>query len=212
MGQGLEPTDVDLFPIQTYPGASPAVGIPQPTDEFTVRANLEEHFQRFVDARKMKRGLMRRLLERFDDPKQQALFVDPATGQFEPHLMAMVLATAGTPGEGAIKALLDGQNPTARPAKVVYGELNSLDALAKADIVKDAQGGDQWLITADNELKQEPFPAAAAFIAHESMRQDLLQGQDEEIAAKSAEINVWKVHLLINPQLASLRYAGNQVP
>ena len=174
-GKAYEPSDVDLFPIQTHPGASPAVGIPQPTDEFPVRANLEEHFQRFVDAGKMKPRQMRRLLERFDDPEQQASFVDPDTGQFEPHLMAMVLATAGTPGEGAIRAIIDGQNPTGRPAKVICGDvLNTRGGFALSDIVKDAQGQDQWQITMDYLLKNEPFQAGGAPITHEAMHQDLL--------------------------------------
>jgi len=71
-GKAYTPTNQNLFPIQTSPGASPAVGIPQPTDPAVVRANLEQHFQRFVKAGKLKPWEMRRLLERFDNPLQRA--------------------------------------------------------------------------------------------------------------------------------------------
>ena len=40
--------------------------------------------------------------------------------------MAMVLATAGTSGEEAIKAILDGENPIGQPAKVEYRELPNI--------------------------------------------------------------------------------------
>jgi len=203
-GKAYEPTDVDLFPIQTYPGSTPAVGIPQPTDEFTVRANLEEHFQRFVDAGKLKPREMRRLLEHFDEPEQQALFVDPVTGQFEPHLMAMVLTTAGTPSEGAIKVILNGENPTGKAALVQYSEDLPINRIAESTFVTDTNGQVQWVILVNPLMKEEPFQAGSASVAHEGMHQDTLQGQNEEIAAKSVEINTWKQHLLMNSELASL--------
>jgi hypothetical protein len=159
-GKAYTPTDQNLFPIQTYPGASPAVGIPQPTDPAVVRAHLKQHFQRFVKAGKLKPWEMRRLLERFDNPLQRASFIDPVTGQFEPHLMAMMLTTAGTPGEGAIKALLDGENPIGKPAKVEYRELPN-NRIAESLFVTDEQGVRQWVIAMNPLLEDEPFQAGS---------------------------------------------------
>ena len=73
-----------------------------------------------------------------------------------------------------------------------------ISRIAESLFVLNEQGvAVQWIIAMHPLLKDEPFQTGSAFIAHEAMHQDTLQGQNEEIAGKSAEINTWKLHLLV---------------
>jgi hypothetical protein len=203
-GKAYEPTNIDLFPANVY-GGMPSQGIPQSTDPAVVREDLRQHFAAYIQTGRLHPALADLLLRWFDDVEKRQGFIDPTTGVFEPQLMAMVLATGGTPGQGSISAIIGGKNDTGRPARVVYyGELPP-GSLAGASVQPDPiDGQDRWIITIHPLLRNEPFLTVSALIAHEAMHQDNIQGQDEEIAGKSAEINTWKQHLLVSPELASI--------
>ncbi len=203
-GKAFEASNINLFPGTVFPGSQPPQPIPQSTDPSVVRQDLNDHFQRFVDAGKMNPGQMNRMLKIYDNEKYREVFTDPNTGQFEPQLMAAVLGTAGTPGQGTISAIIGGKNDTGRPARVVYGELPP-GLLGGASVQPDpADGLDRWFITVNPVLRNEPFQTVSALMAHEAMHQDNIPGQNEEIVARVAEINTWKQQVLVNPELASI--------
>jgi hypothetical protein len=201
-GKAYEPTNPDLFPSSVYDN-TPAQGIPQSTDPAVVREDLRQHFDAHIQAGRLQPALADLLLRWFDDAEKRQGFIDPTTGVFEPQLMAMVLATAGTPGQGSIPAIIGGKNETGWPAQVFYADLPG-QRIAEAEVIQDPKGQDQWIVRLNSRMRNEPFQVSSAILAHEAVHQDNIQGQDEEVVGKSVEVNTWKNQLLVNPELASL--------
>jgi hypothetical protein len=89
-------------------------------DPDVVLADLRRLLDLKVDKGMLSRERADEVLALWDDPTAREVFT--SVGTFEPQLLAALLALAGTIGEPAIDAVLDGERSTGYPVKVRYAE------------------------------------------------------------------------------------------
>lgn len=195
--KAYEPTNVDYFEPQLYPTARPPQQYDVDDDPDAVRARLAAHLDRFVERERLSESERDATLARFDSPDVRTQFRDES-GQFDPELLAGVLANAGTVARGIDAVLIDGQNQFGHPYMVRRQPTVSGGCME----VRVSRG--KPAIFVDPRLGGEPFVVLAPLFAHEGFHQDLAVGLHEEIVATYLETIIWAEHLLAAPDAARL--------
>ena len=195
--KAYEPTNVDHFDPTVYRQSTPPRTYEVDDDPTAVRRRLAAHLDRFVDRGRLSARERDATLDRFDSPRARTLFVDE-TGEFDPELLAGVLANAGTVGRGIDAVVIDGENQFNQPYMVRRQPTVSGGCME----VRVDRGEPTILV--DPQLGGEPFVVLAPLFAHEGFHQDLAVGLHEEIVATYLETLVWAEHLLAAPEVARL--------
>lgn len=208
--KAFQPTDVELFPSDTYGSAPLGEPLPAPPSESEVSAALASHYHAKVARGMLRRARADELLALFArtlsgaEPVVSEIFAAP-DGAPRLHLLAATLATAGTVLESAIDAVLFGENVSGRPFRVVYsGEFDTRLPSGASAAMYTKSDGRLWLV-AHPSFQGESFAALAPTVGHEAFHQDTLNGREEEACAKVAESIAWAQMLLAEPELARAR-------
>ena len=195
--KAYEPTNVDHFDPTVYRQSTPPRTYEVDDDPTAVRRRLAAHLDRFVDRGRLSTRERDATLDRFDSPRARTLFVDE-TEEFDPELLAGVLANAGTVGRGIDAVVIDGENQFNQPYMVRRQPTVSGGCME----VRVDRGEPTILV--DPQLGGEPFVVLAPLFAHEGFHQDLAVGLDEEVTATYLEALVWAEHVLADPAVARL--------
>lgn len=186
-------SDASVLP-QRRVGAIPVALLPAPR-----RQTLYHDFAQFM-RRKQALGLIsaetfQALLARYHAPETRAVV---------PHetLRAALLSLAGTAFEGAIAAVLDGDNQSGRPyAAVSFGRSMPAAVVAEGRLRRDGA----FEIILNRRYRHEPFAALSALMAHEPLHQDpIFNGLNEEAISQVAESLAYAQQLLVAPELAQV--------
>jgi hypothetical protein len=174
-------------------------------DPDVVLADLRRLLDLKVDKGMLSRERADEVLALWDDPTAREVFT--SVGTFEPQLLAALLALAGTIGEPAIDAVLDGERSTGYPVKVRYAE-QPVDLTAQ---VKKSAETDEVLIRFSPTARNEQFEILSPIMAHEVIHfGELDGGQNEEVIAFGVEFCVWAQQLLAAPDLVRIRSARSR--
>lgn len=192
--KAYEPTEIDLFPAASYPGASAPVQLPI-RSEAEIRAELDAHLGRVVTAGRIDEARRGELLALFDDPAVRENFRDD-DGTFQPFLLAATLATAGTSGESTIDALIGGVNATGQPARVRFFDTGGPEA--SVDVIDG-----RMIVSVHPRQHAEAIQHLAPLLVHEALHQDNTVGQDEEVVAFMMQPLVHGELVLIDPTVAT---------
>ena len=200
------PTVPSLFPSKAY-GAAPA-DHRLLTNPDQVREQLEEALSAVVKSGRLGRAQIEAIHDAWNDPERQSSLTKRDGAKIDDRLLAATLLLSGTSAGPALPVLLQGQNPTGVPARILWTNMPA--GLAKTTVVTNEESAEAtWIIalngTPENpRMRAEPLQAIASTIAHEAMHQDQAQSQIEEVAAKWLETVVWAEFLLTTPGLAEI--------
>jgi hypothetical protein len=96
--------------------------------------------------------------------------------------------------------ILQGQNSTNRPIKIMFRDLVALGyGTCEAVTAKTTEGN--LVILISSNYKTAPVEAVACLIAHESVHHQNSKTYDEEVRAWSAEVHTWLAFTQQNPSL-----------
>jgi hypothetical protein len=116
-----------------------------------------------------------------------------------PSLRAALALLKGSVAEGAINAILIGNNQSGKPYSEVIFDQQVTSGNAKISIASDGE----IAIRINEILQNEPLPALSALLAELTLYQDSSFGQQEDIIAMAIRTFVWSQYLLALPQIAN---------
>ena len=177
--RGFIVTDFTKFTPSLYSSATTPADASGTVAEATVTANLTTFLGKKVTLGIITASQRDAALARYNAAATKSIISDA-------NLRAALVSLTGTAFESAIACYLDGQNATGKPYTIVTFQ-NPADAS-----VPVAQS---TLNTTTNRLstvikpqyKGEDFRALSAFLAHEALHQDSVNGLQEEIFAVTTE-------------------------
>jgi hypothetical protein len=188
------PTNLAFFSKEQYDAAPNLTATPNQPSANATRTALTNFLNAKVTAGTITAGERDAALARFDDATVASLV--PSA-----NLRAAIVSLVGTIAEDAIPSLLDGANDTAQPYTVIDFS-NEVSASAPIAETKVNQNG-RLRTLIKTSYQGESFIALSATMAHESLHQDAVNSQNEEIFTNVVETLVWAQQLAIDPSPAN---------
>ena len=177
--RGFVPTDLTFYTTNIYTSAGTPATANGTVGETTATANLTAFLQKKVDQGLISAAQMTAALAKYNSASAKSIIPDH-------NLRAALLSLTGTFAETAIACYLDGSNATGKPYTIVTFQTPADPTVPVAQSTLNTTTN-RLSTVIKPEFKGEDFKALSAFLAHEALHQDPVNGLQEEIFAVTVE-------------------------